>query len=76
MMLAATVFRGILKGYVSSSFRDAAETAFLTVSEKVDEYGLVHEVCGCPDFICQGTSAEAQASFIMADAWREKLSDP
>ena len=73
MMLAATVFRGIFHGYVSSSCRSAAEKAFFAVSEKVDEYGLVHEVCGCPDFISQGTSAEAQASFIMADAWREKL---
>jgi len=74
MMMAATVFRGIRKGYVMGSFRDAAETAFLTVADKTDQYGLVHEVCGCPDFISQGTSAEAQAAFIMADAWREKLS--
>lgn len=73
MMAAAAVFRGILHGYVSSSRLDAAETAWRTVSGKIDEIGLIHEVCGCPDFLSEGTSAEAQAAFIMADAWREKL---
>ena len=73
MMMAAAVFRGILHGYVDPSRRSAAETAWLTVSEKMDAFGLIHEVCGCPDFLSEGTSAEAQAAFIMADAWREKL---
>ena len=73
LMMAATVFRGILHGYVSKSFFDAAETAYRTVSQKADGMGLIHEVCGCPDFISEGTSAEAQAAFVMADAWREKL---
>ena len=72
-MMAAAVFRGILHGYVSRSFRDAAEAAYRTVAEKADEKGLLHEVCGCPDFISEGTSAEAQAAFVIADAWRRKL---
>ena len=72
-MMAATVFRGILHGYVGSSRRDAAEAAYRAVAGKTDSMGLVREVCGCPDFISEGTSAEAQAAFIMADAWREKL---
>ncbi len=72
-MMAAAVFRGILHGYVSSAYRDAAEAAFSAAAEKTDEMGLVHEVCGCPDFISEGTSAEAQAALIMADAWRKKL---
>ena len=72
-MMAATVFRGIVRGYVSGSFRGAAEAAYRTVAEKTDGMGLIHEVCGCPDFISEGTSAEAQAAFVMADAWREKL---
>ncbi len=72
-MMAAAVFRGILHGYVRESLYDAAEAAYRTVSEKADGMGLIHEVCGCPDFISEGTSAEAQAAFVMADAWREKL---
>ena len=30
------------------------------------------EVCGCPDFVSPGTSAEAQAAYVMAD-WRKRL---
>ena len=71
MMMAATVYRGIKNGYLCRSFLDAAEIAYKTVSDKIDEIGLIHEVCGCPDFISEGTSAEAQAAFIMANAWRE-----
>ena len=71
--MSAAVFRGILHGYVRNSFRDAAEAAYRTVAEKTDGMGLIREVCGCPDFISEGTSAEAQAAFIMADAWRKKL---
>ena len=63
----------MLHGYVDRRFLDAAETAYRTVSGKADETGLIHEVCGCPDFLEEGTSAEAQAAFVMADAWREKL---
>ena len=39
----------------------------------VDGMGLVRGVCGCPDFVSEGTSAEAQAAFLMADAWYGKL---
>ena len=72
-MMAAAVFRGILHGYVSDRYLNAAETAYGTVAEKTDGMGLIHEVCGCPDFISEGTSAEAQAAFVMANAWRERL---
>ena len=72
-MMAAAVFRGILHGYVSRKYRDAAEAAYRTVMEKTDGIGLVREVCGCPDFVSEGTSAEAQAALVMADAWRRKL---
>ena len=44
--------------------------AYATVSSKIDRYGLIREVCGCPDFTSEGTSAEAQAAFLMATAFR------
>ena len=72
MMMAAAVYRGIVHGYVDRAWMENAEKAYATVKGKVDAMGLVHEVAGCPDFISEGTSAEAQAAFIMADAWREK----
>ena len=40
---------------------------------RIDGLGLVRGVCGCPDFVSEGTSAEAQAAFLMADAWYGKL---
>ncbi len=73
MMTAAAVYRGILGGYVDPSREEAADTAFCTVAGKTDRTGLIHEVCGCPDFIAEGTSAEAQAAFVMAGAWRSRL---
>ena len=72
-MMAATVFRGILHGFVDKSRRGAAEAAYRAVAGKTDDMGLVRGVCGCPDFTAEGTSAEAQAAFVMADAWRERL---
>ena len=70
--MAATVYRGILNGYVDPAMRQNAEKAYIAVSHCMDEIGLIHGVCGCPDFISEGTSAEAQAAFVMADAWRKK----
>lgn len=73
MMAAAAVYRGVLHGYISRSRCDRAEAAYRTVREHIDGMGLVRGVCGCPDFVSEGTSAEAQAAFIMADAWRDRL---
>ncbi len=73
MMTAATVYRGVLHGFIGREMLDAAERAFRTVTEKIDEMGLVREVCGCPHFTDEGTSAEAQAAYVMADSWRKKL---
>ena len=72
MMLSASIFRGIVNGYFSSAYKQAAETAYHTVRGKMDSTGLIHEVCGAPHFLREGTSAEAQAAFVMADAWRER----
>ncbi len=72
MMLAATVFRGIVHGYIDEALAGVAEKACRTVADGMDETGLIHEVCGCPHFTAEGTSAEAQAAFVMAEAWRKK----
>ena len=73
LMMAATVFRGILHGYVRGSCRERAEAAYRSALGRIDKIGLVRGVCGCPDFVSEGTSAEAQAAFLMADAWYRKL---
>ena len=71
MMMAATVYRGIKGGYIPEERKSAADKAYETVSQTIDDYGLLREVCGCPDFTSEGTSAEAQAAYIMATAWRK-----
>ncbi len=73
LMLAAAIWRGIHGGFVPTDYGAYAERAFQTVTEKIDSIGLIHEVCGCPDFVAEGTSAEAQASYVMASAWRNKV---
>jgi unsaturated rhamnogalacturonyl hydrolase len=73
MMLSVYVYRGVLEGWLDKKYLDCAERAYAAVSQHVDRFGIIHQVCGCPHFVSQGTSAEAQASFIMADAWREKV---
>ncbi len=73
MMVSAAIYRGICHGYLDGNLKIFADKAYATVCQKIDNYGLVREVSGCPDFLFEGTSAEAQAAFIMADAWRRKL---
>ena len=73
MMTASAVYRGIVNGYLSSSYLSWAEKAYAAVTEKIDKYGLLQEVCGCPDFLKSGTSCEAQAAYLMAYAWRKRL---
>ena len=72
LMTAAAIWRGIHDGFLSADYGVCAERAFETVTGKIDGIGLIHEVCGCPDFTAEGTSAEAQASYVMAYAWRNK----
>jgi rhamnogalacturonyl hydrolase YesR len=70
MMMAAAVYRGAKSGYIVKDYCQRADAAFKTVSDNIDEYGLLRQVCGCPDFISDGTSAEAQAAYIMAASWK------
>ena len=73
MMMAATVYRGSLNGYVNAGLIECAEKAYHAVRQGMDETGLIHGVCGSPHFDSEGTSAEAQAAFVMADAWRSRV---
>ncbi|MCR5676066.1 MAG: glycoside hydrolase family 88 protein [Lachnospiraceae bacterium] len=76
MMMAATVYRGVYHSYLPDAYRKNADHAFQTVTGSIDTYGLLRQVCGCPDFVSEGTSAEAQASYIMAYAWKKRLDPP
>ena len=74
MMTAAVIYRGNTGGYVRCGI-EFADRAFETVTGKIDDIGLIREVSGCPDFVTQGTSAEAQAAYIMASAWKKRCTN-
>ncbi len=73
LMMAASVFHGMAAGLIQDTWQVNAEKAYQTAGGKIDSLGLLREVCGCPDFVSPGTSAEAQAAYVMADAWRKRL---
>lgn len=73
MMVAAFIYRGICEGWLEDGYREYADKVRKTMPKHIDGFGLIHGVCGAPDFLSEGTSAEAQAAFIMMEAWAEKL---
>lgn len=79
MMMAAFVYRGIAQGWLPSGedglnrYLTAADRVAEAMESFVDAYGLVHGVCGAPDFAHEGTSAESMAAYLMMWAWKEKL---
>lgn len=73
MMMAAAIFRGYAGGWISEEYLPFAKLVSDNIDEFVDEFGIIHEVCGCPHFISQGTSAESMAAYLMMRAWERKI---
>ena len=73
MMSAAFIYRGIYEKWLDCKYREKADLVYASMQNKVDDYGIIRGVCGCPHFNSPGTSAEAQASYIMMEAWRTKV---
>lgn len=67
-MLAYTIFRGVLAGWLDPLYLKYAEKMRQAACGKVDEYGFVRGVCGSPYFDRPGTAAEGQAFFILMEA--------
>lgn len=68
MMAAYALCRGLSDGWLPTTYADAAHSLVAHARTLVDEHGLVQRVCSAPHFDKQGTSAEAQAFFLMATA--------
>lgn len=75
MMMAAAIYRGVYAGWLSDEYIFHADLVYGNMPKYIDEYGIIHEVCGCPDFMSCGTSAESMASFLMMEAWHKKLEE-
>ncbi len=73
MMVAACIYRGVAGGYLAKDYLPYADKVANYVPSLIDPMGIIHGVCGCPDFMKEGTSAEAQAAFVMMEAWRSRV---
>lgn len=72
MMLATFIYRGIAGGWLEEEYAEYAERVRIVMEDYVDEFGLIQEVCGCPDFLESGTSAESMAAYLMMHGWYRK----
>ncbi len=72
-MLAYTIYRGVLSGWLARDYLPAAGRMRAAAHAKVDESGMVRDVCGSPDFDHPGTAAEGQAFFLLMEAAHHDL---
>jgi rhamnogalacturonyl hydrolase YesR len=72
-MLAYTIYRGVTTGWLEHSYLEPADQMRAAVHTKVDEYGLVQDVCGSPDFDHPGVATEGQAFFLLMEAAHHDL---
>jgi len=66
-MLAYTIYRGIQERWLDGSYRKHADRMRSAAHRKVDDYGLVQDVCGAPNFESAGTATEGQAFFLLME---------
>ena len=67
-MLAYSIYRGVRGGWLEDSYLEHADRMRKAAHTKVDEYGLVQDVCGAPFFESPGTATEGQAFFLLMEA--------
>ena len=71
-MVAYTIYRGIHEHYLSQTYLPAAQAIYYAVGKKVDQYGIVQDVCGSPLFNAPGSAPEGQAFYLLMNAMRAK----
>jgi unsaturated rhamnogalacturonyl hydrolase len=75
-MLAYAIYRGVAAGWLDRQYLSAADGLRQAARQKVDEWGLVQDVCGAPFFNAAGTATEGQAFFLLMEAaHRDMLAD-
>jgi len=72
-MLAYATLTGVADGWLTPSYADIGRSLVSTARGLVDDRGLVQNVCGAPRFDRPGTSAEAQAFFLLATAAERRI---
>jgi len=67
-MIAYSIFRGVAAGFLDSKYIEKAELMRKAANDRVDRYGYIHDVCGCPGFDRSYFSPEAQAFYLLMEA--------
>jgi rhamnogalacturonyl hydrolase YesR len=72
-MFAYAIYSGVKEGWLDASLLERADAMRKAANSKVDEFGLVRDVCGSPTFDKPGTATEGQAFYILMEAAASKL---
>ena len=75
-MLAYTIYRGLIAGWLPREYEEPARSLRQAVSGKVDRFGLVQGVCGAPHFDRPGVAAEGQSFYLLLDAVAQRWAHP
>jgi rhamnogalacturonyl hydrolase YesR len=67
-MLAYTIYCGCAAGWLDGSYAPRADEMREAVYRKVDDFGLVQDVCGGPAFDRAGTAAEGQSFYLFMES--------
>ncbi len=67
-MFAYTIYRGVKEGWLNADLLPAAGRIRKAAYASVDDYGLVHNVCGMPTFDKSFVAPEGQAFFILMES--------
>ena len=68
LMLAYAIFRGVEGGWLGKEYLTPALEIRAAAHARVDEYGILQDVCDAPTFSRRGTSPEAQAFLLLVEA--------
>jgi unsaturated rhamnogalacturonyl hydrolase len=74
-MLAYSIYRGVAGEWLDARYMEAADSMRMAAHGKVDQFGLVQDVCGAPSFDHPGTASEGQAFFLLMEAAYRDLSE-
>ena len=73
-MFSYGIYRGINSGWLKKEkWLEIANKCRVAVENKVDDYGLVQDVCGAPHFKSPGVAPEGQAFYILMQSAYKKM---
>lgn len=72
-MLAYVIYRSVQHGWLPQGYLESAARMRHAAIGRVDEMGLVHGVCGAPNFDRSGIATEGQAFHILMEVAFAKL---